>query len=146
MDHVYFVNLNPKKRTAKCLVHYTKYTTTPSFIAEICKALSVGNIRRSCTNFAQIASDMAVPENSYVLFDVVVKTAPEVYAFMQAGGCMGFVGNLKEQSECICFENVNVWPLSNDKEENLSLESAQQYFNLTSKFSSPVSQLVSVNP
>jgi hypothetical protein len=145
MDSVYFVSINQKKRTAKCLVHYTKNTTNPSFIAEICKKLSVGNIRRSALNFAQIASNMSIPENSYVLFDVVVKSSPEVYAFMQAGGCMGFVGNLKEQSECICFENVNVWPLNNNKEDSTSLESAQQYFNLNTK-SYIVTQLVSVAP
>lgn len=60
--------------------HYTnKYTTLPRFINEICKALAVGNIRRSSINFAQIVADMAIPENSYVLLDVVVKTSPEVF-------------------------------------------------------------------
>jgi hypothetical protein len=63
--------------------HYTnKYSTMPSFIAEICKALSVGNVRRSSINFAQIAADMEIPENSYVLLDVVVKTAPEVCSML----------------------------------------------------------------
>ena len=119
MDHVYFVNINQKKRTARCLVylhhfyllfpspsapytffllpsplihysflfdlhqrHYTKYTAMPSFIGEICKPLSVGNIVRSSRNFTQLVSDMAIPENSYVMFDVVVKASPEVYFFI----------------------------------------------------------------
>lgn len=85
---------------------------------------------------------MSIPENSYVLFEVVVRQSPEVYTLLQAGGCMGFVGNLKEQSECLSFENVSYWPLSNSKEET-PIELAQEYFNLTPKFSTTsVSQLV----
>jgi len=149
MDSVYFVSVDQKKRTAKCLVHYTKFTMSPAFVGEICKTLSVGNTRRSGSNFAQLASDMSFPLNSYVLFDVVVKTAPEVFAFVQAGGCMGFVGNLKEQSECLSFQNVNIWPLSNIKEETATIDSARQHFKLmpTPKpFSVTISQMVSVAP
>lgn len=147
MDHVYFVNINIKKRTAKCLVHYAKHTRNNPFIGEICKALSVGNIRRSAINFSQLATLNNIPENSYVLVDVVVKPSPEAAYFMQTSGCLGFIGHMKEEAECVCFENVNVWPLNNNaKEEESLLASAQTHFNISLKMEEPVSSLVSVAP
>ena len=132
MEQVYYVNTNEKKRTAQCLVYYGKHTTAPSFVGSICKKFQVKNERRSAINFANVVSTLSVPENSYILFDVVVKENPEVFAYyMQAGGCMGFVGNLKDEIESICYENVQVWPLSSS--DNKTIELAQEHFNLSAK-------------
>jgi len=150
MSQVYFVSSNIKKRTAKCLIYHAKQTRMPAFIGELCDALGVANKKRTAANFMQLVKEEAVPDNSYIMCDVSVRTSPEVMAMLQSS-FMGFVGNLKEEYESICFENLNVWPLDNTKSSSndTSFEAAQEHFHLShlsAKLPNHIAPMVSVHP
>jgi len=149
MNQIYFVSVDSKKKTAKCLVHFAKYSSMPPFMGELCSTLGVANKRRSASNFTQLITERAIPDNSYIMFDAVVKTSPQLMSYyMQSGGCIGFIGKLKEEYESVCFENVNVWPLDGtvDATDSSILESAQQHFHLSTKLQHNVAPMVSVAP
>jgi len=150
MNQIYFVNIDSKKRTAQCLVYFSKYASMPSFITELCEKLGCANKRRSATNFTQMVTEKGVPSNSYIMFTAAVKMSPQLLAYYtQGGGCIGFIGKLKEEIESVCFENVNVWPLDNAKKDastSISFEAAQQFFQLSPKAMHNTAPLVSVAP
>lgn len=174
--------------------YYAKHTTSPAFLKNICKILHVRNERRSAMNFGMMVSSLSIPENSYILFDVLVKYSPEVYAhffctptsplvfllfflfqiahspnpsgvfLLHASWRLhGLRWKLERRDwvsfplksfsisiirsslftlitfRSVSFENVQVWPVNgNDTPNKVSIESAQQHFNI----SSPVSSMV----
>eukprot|EP01111_Echinosteliopsis_oligospora_P017377 TRINITY_DN749_c0_g1_i4.p1 TRINITY_DN749_c0_g1~~TRINITY_DN749_c0_g1_i4.p1 ORF type:complete len:153 (-),score=23.38 TRINITY_DN749_c0_g1_i4:201-659(-) len=128
MNQIYTVSLDNKKRTADLLVYLEEYSTSNLFpqISALCDLLGVGNKKRSMDNFSFITAQIA--RNSYVTLSCKVRNTFAV----QAGGCIGFIGRMKDEADTLIFESTGVHAAEAEGagQPPFALETAVKHFNL----------------